>query len=106
MNPDTFIVKVDLKPAGQVHPDRVAQAALISDPAMRLALSISAERKNSSNEVVTHYLKVLAGKDDSQTKRINTMVDWLDGEDEEDMSKTRRFFPKSKTNKREKDVFT
>lgn len=86
-------VQCDLLDKGHDHPESCATSAHDGDPAKRLGIRLRYKSKEGGETIESWY----KWKTDCDTKKINTLVDYLDGESEGYTEKqSRRFLPKKK----------
>lgn len=102
-NFDTVFVQCDLVPEGLRHPNMCPSACEDGDPAIRLGIRIRYNTQGSNEQ--REYWAALKGA--NNTKILNSLVDFLEGKDEEwTESQPRRFLPRSVSRKRTKICYT
>ena len=89
----TVWIHCDLLEKGMEHPETCAKNALDGDPAKRLGIEL---RFNSEESSIVEEIWIKMATD-SDTKKLNSLVDFLDGADEEYTAKQpRRFLAQKK----------
>lgn len=100
---DTVFVQCDLVPEGLQHPNMCPSFCEDGDPATRLGIRIRLHSQESNEQ--REYWAVLKGA--NNTKILNSLVDFLDGKDEEwTENQPRRFLPRSVSRNRTKICYT
>jgi hypothetical protein len=70
-------IRCDLSEQGAVHPDACAQDAKTGDPSQRLAILLAYTDKHGSEKISAWYKQ----KGDVNAKKLNSLVDFLEGRD-------------------------
>jgi hypothetical protein len=95
-------VRVDLSPEGQSHPHVCATLAEDDDPASRLAVEVSGETKTGEKRRLWLHTQGIKA-----VKKVNTLVDKLEGVPEEVIMKTaRRWIAPTKSSGLKKAIYT
>ena len=95
-------VRVDLSPEGRRHPHVCATLAEDNDPASRLAVEVSGETETHEKRRLWLYTQGQKG-----VKKVNTLVDKLEGVPEDIIMKTeRRWIAPSKSSGLKKAIYT